>query len=98
MALGIDAQVLAEMAPLLEALGETEQPPIGDVESRRFNGHRTFDYIASTWEPIPGVQADRRTMTTADGATFDPEMHYTTARQTRAPVPYHPAGGRTFGP
>ena len=31
MALGIDAQVLAAMAPLLEALGETEKPAIGDV-------------------------------------------------------------------
>ena len=54
MALGIDAQVLAELAPLLTAIGETEALPIGDVETRRVNGHRMFDYVAKTWQPVPG--------------------------------------------
>jgi hypothetical protein len=44
MALRIDAQVLAQLGPLLEAIGETKSPPIGDVETRRVNGHRMFDY------------------------------------------------------
>src|SRR5690349_12743362 len=52
MALGIDAQVLAGLAPLMEAVGQAEAPPIGDVESRRTNGHRMFDYVATTWQPV----------------------------------------------
>ena len=47
MTLGIDEQVLAEMAPLFAALGETEAPPVGDVEARRVNGHRMFDLVAT---------------------------------------------------
>ena len=57
------------MAPLLqEELGKTDSPPIGDVEMRRATAHRMFDYIASTWKPVAGVQLDRHTLTTADGA------------------------------
>ena len=84
MALGIDPQVLAAMAPLLEALGETENPAIGDVESRRVNGHRMFDYVASTWEPVAGVQRDRHTLATADGATLDLEWYHTAGGQPGA--------------
>jgi acetyl esterase/lipase len=79
MAAGIDAQVLAEMVPLLEELGETDSPPIGDVETRRATGHRMFDYIASTWKPVAGVQLDRHTLTTADGATLDLGWYHTEA-------------------
>jgi hypothetical protein len=35
MTLGIDEQVLAEMAPLFAALGDSEAAPVGDVEARR---------------------------------------------------------------
>ena len=55
MALGIDAQVLAEMAPLFAALGETEAPPVGDVETRRATGHRMFDLVATRRAPTAGV-------------------------------------------
>jgi acetyl esterase/lipase len=79
MALGIDAQVLSELGPLLEAIGETESPAIGDVESRRVNGHRMFDYVASTWEPVAGVRLDRHTLTTADGATLDLDWYHSEA-------------------
>jgi len=70
MALGIDAQVLAELAPLMEAVGESEPLAIGDVEGRRIDGHRMFDYVASTWQPVPDVEVGRRTLTTADGTTL----------------------------
>jgi acetyl esterase/lipase len=97
MALGIDAQVLAEMTPLLAALGETEPPAIGDVESRRVNGHRMFDYVASTWEPVAGVQVDRHTLTTADGATLDLDWYHTPAEQPGSAVLYLHGGGMIFG-
>jgi acetyl esterase/lipase len=97
MALGIDAQVLAELGPLLEAIGETEQPPIGDVETRRVDGHRMFDYVATTWEPAAGVEVDRHTLTTADGATVDLAWYHTPASQPGSAVLYLHGGGMIFG-
>lgn len=97
MALGIDAQVLSELGPLLEAIGETESPAIGDVESRRVNGHRMFDYVASTWEPVAGVQLDRHTLTTADGAALDLAWYHTPAGQPGSAVLYLHGGGMIFG-
>src|SRR6185295_11303821 len=41
MALGIDAQVLAELGPLLEAIGETEPPPVGDGATLPLGWYRT---------------------------------------------------------
>src|SRR5258705_4180686 len=97
MALGIDAQVLQALGPLLEAVGETDSPPIGDVETRRANGHRMFDYIASTWEPVAGIQLDRHTLTTADGATLDLNWYHTPAAQAGSAVLYLHGGGMIFG-
>ena len=34
-AMALDPQVYAQIALLLEALGETETPPVADVEARR---------------------------------------------------------------
>src|SRR6476659_1246290 len=97
MALGIDAQVLAELAPLLEALGETEAPPIGDVETRRVGGHRMFDYVASTWAPVAGVEVDRHTLMTADGATLDLDWYQRPDGQPGSAVLYLHGGGMIFG-
>ena len=97
MPLGIDAQVLAELGPLLEAIGQTEPPPIGDVETRRVNGHRMFDYVATTWEPVPGVEVDRHTLTTADGATLHLDWYHTPAGQPGSAVLYLHGGGMIFG-
>jgi acetyl esterase/lipase len=97
MALGIDAQVLAELGPLMEAIGETEPPPVGDVETRRANGHRMFDYVASTWKPIPGVDIDRHTLTTADGATLPLGWYRPASAQPGSAVLYLHGGGMIFG-
>lgn len=97
MALGIDAQVLAELGPLLEAVGETEPLPIGDVDGRRVNGHRMFDYVASTWEPVAGVRLDKHTLTTADGDTLTLAWYHTPAAQSGSAVLYLHGGGMIFG-
>jgi acetyl esterase/lipase len=97
MALGIDAQVLAELGPLLDAIGDVESPPIGDVEARRVNGHRMFDYVAKMWEPVPGVEVDRYTLTTADGATLDLAWYHAPAGQPGSAVLYLHGGGMIFG-
>jgi acetyl esterase/lipase len=96
MALGIDAQVLAGLGPLMEAVGQVEAPPIGDVESRRINGHRMFDYVATTWQPVGGVEVDKQTLTTDDGATLDLTWYHTTDSQPGSAVLYLHGGGMIF--
>jgi acetyl esterase/lipase len=97
VALGIDPQVLAELAPLLEALGAAEQVPIGDVEARRLNGHRMFDYVATQWPAAPGVESDRHTLTAADGAELEGRWYRTDAAQPGSAVLYLHGGGMIFG-
>jgi acetyl esterase/lipase len=97
MALGIDAQVLAELAPLMTALGEIEPPAIGDVESRRTNGHRMFDLIVTTWTPDAGVEVERHVLTAADGAHLDMNWYHTSEAQPGSAVLYLHGGGMIFG-
>src|SRR3954454_3430287 len=97
MALGIDAQVLGELDPLLEAIGATEPLPIGDVEGRRVSGHRMFEYLASTWARVPGGEVDRDTRTAADGATVTLGWYHTPAGQPGSAVLYLHGGGMIFG-
>jgi acetyl esterase/lipase len=84
MALGIDEQVLAQMAPLMAELGESEPAAVGDVDARRASGHRMFDLVASKRAPATGVGAQAHSMTAADGATLDLTW-------------YHPSGGHGPG-
>jgi acetyl esterase/lipase len=98
MALGIDEQVLAEMAPLMAALGEVEQAPIGDVEARRVYGHRMFDLVGSRRTPASGVDSARYALKVADGT----ELAMTWYQPTAAAAPgsaalYLHGGGMIFG-
>jgi acetyl esterase/lipase len=71
MTLGIDQQVLAEMAPLFAAVGESEPAAVGDVEARRVSGHRMFDLVASRRAPTAGVDTAAHSMTALDGTVLD---------------------------
>ena len=97
MALEIDGQVLAGLGPLLEAVGKTEPPPVGDIETRRVNGHRMFDYVATTWQPVPGVKVDKHALTTADGATVNLGWYQAPGGQPGSAVLYLHGGGMIFG-
>jgi acetyl esterase/lipase len=68
MALRLDPQVRAELASLVDALGKTAPPSIGDVEARRANGHRMMDYVAANTTPPAGVETEQFFVTTDDGA------------------------------
>jgi acetyl esterase/lipase len=96
MALGLDAQVLTQLGSLMEIVGTTDPPPIGDIETRRVDGHRMFDYIATTWRPAGGVDVDRHTVTTADGATLDLAWYHTADRPGSAALYLH-GGGMILG-
>ena len=60
MPLRIDPQVDTKLKSLTDALGETEEAPVGDVEARRRSGHRMMDYVADTAEPVEGVETEPR--------------------------------------
>jgi acetyl esterase/lipase len=96
VAFGIDAQVLAELGPLVEAVGESPKAAIGDVETRRLNGHRMFDHVASTWEPVAGVECERHTLTTGDGATLNLSWYHGPGAPGSAVLYLH-GGGMIFG-
>jgi acetyl esterase/lipase len=76
MALGIDAQVAAEMTPLFEALGGVQTLPVGDVEARRASAIRMFDLVAGTLTPAPGVDVERHTLPAPDGAMLDASWYH----------------------
>lgn len=80
MTLGIDAQVLAEMAPLFAEVGESEPAAVGDVEARRVSGHRMFDLVGSSRAPTAGVETENHAMTAADGATVDLTWYHPSGR------------------
>jgi acetyl esterase/lipase len=97
MALSVDAQVLQALGPLLEAVGEIEPLPIGDVQARRTNGHRMFDLIVTTWTPAPGVEVERHALTAADGAPLDMSWYHSSEEQPGSAVLYLHGGGMIFG-
>jgi acetyl esterase/lipase len=98
MALGIDEHVLAEMAPLLAAVGATEAPPVGDVETRRRNGHQMFDAVAASRRTTPGVHTQRHTLTVEDGTAVDLTWyHPVDAMTTGSAALYLHGGGMSFG-
>jgi acetyl esterase/lipase len=98
MTLGIDEQVLAEMAPLLAALGEVEAPPVGDVAARRANGHRMFDLVAARRAPVTGVATQHHTASAADGAALDLTWYHPSAGSGPGSAAlYVHGGGMIFG-
>ncbi len=98
MTLGIDEQVLAEMAPLFAALGDSEVAPVGDVEARRLSGHRMFDLVASGRAPAPGVATSRHSMVAADGASLDLTWYHPDGSDgPGSAVLYLHGGGMIFG-
>jgi acetyl esterase/lipase len=98
MALAIDPQVLAELAPLLEAIGDLGSPPVGDVETRRVNGHRMFDYVAAQREPSPGVEVERHSVTAGDGTMLEASWYHRPAtEQPGSAALYLHGGGMIFG-
>lgn len=97
MTLGIDAQVLAEMAPLLAAVGDSEPAPVGDVESRRVSGHRMFDTVAAQRTPAPGVEVTGHSLTTEGGATVALGWYHRAGKRPGSAALYLHGGGMIFG-
>ena len=96
MTLAIDPQVLAEMAPLLAAIGEIDPPPIGDVQARRINGHLMFDHVAAQRTPAQGVQVERYTLPAGDGTMLDASWYHMPESAGSAALYLH-GGGMIFG-
>jgi acetyl esterase/lipase len=67
MVLRLDPHVSIALSALVEVLGETEEPPVGDVEARRRGGHRMLDYAAANTTPADGVATQAFTIVADDG-------------------------------
>jgi acetyl esterase/lipase len=71
MPLRIDPQVDKKMKALTDALGKTQEAPVGDVEARRRSGHRMMDHIAATAAPVDGVETESFAIPGSDGTALD---------------------------
>ncbi len=98
MALRLDPQVYTKLTKLVEALGETEASPVGDVEARRIGGHRMMDYVATTTAPAEGVATEQFSLPTGDSAALDATWYRRSAGdQPGSAVLYIHGGGMIFG-
>jgi acetyl esterase/lipase len=71
MALRIDPAVRDQLSRLSNALGKSEEPPVGDVEARRMSGHRMFDYVGATTTPAEGVDTETMSVPARDGTVLN---------------------------
>ena len=98
MALRLDPQVYTELAALVEALGETTESPVGDVEARRRGGHRMMDYVAANTTPADGVDTENVGLTAGDGTTLAATWYRrSTGEPPGSAVLYIHGGGMIFG-
>ena len=94
----LDPQVHAEIASMVEALGKSEAPAVGDVEARRTKGHRMMDYVAATTPPADGVDTEHFVLPASDGATLDATWYRrSTGEQPGSAVLFIHGGGMIFG-
>ena len=85
------------MDRLTEALGKTNEAPVGDVETRRANGHRMFDYIGATATPAEGVLTERFSVRAADGTELPATWYRRSAGEPPgSAVLYLHGGGMIF--
>lgn len=94
MALRLDPQVAAQLAEVIEAVGETKPSPVGDVESRRIGGHRMMEYVAANSAPVEGIDTERFSVTGADGAALDATWYRRPGEQPGSAALYIHGGAR----
>ena len=98
MALRLDPQVDPLLAALVEALGEADASPVGDVEARRRGGHRMMDLVAANTTPAEGVDTERFSVTTGDGTELAATWYRrSTGDQPGSAALYIHGGGMIFG-
>lgn len=98
MALRLDPQIRMALSAMVEALGETEESPVGDVAARRRGGHRMLDHAAANTTPAEGVDTEPVRITGGDGTVLAATWY---RRSTGAPpgsaALYIHGGGMIFG-
>lgn len=98
MTLRLDPQVDRLLAALMEALEETDAPPVGDVETRRQDGHRMMDLVAASTPPADGVDTELFSVASGDGAELAATWYRrSTTDQPRSAALYIHGGGMIFG-
>lgn len=95
--LRLDPQVKAKLTALSDALGPSEDLPVGDVEARRESGHRMMDHIAATTAPVEGVDTETFTVPASDGAQLAATWYRSsTAEPPGSAVLYLHGGGMIY--
>jgi acetyl esterase/lipase len=85
------------MARLTDALGQLDEAPVGDVESRRVSGHRMFDYVGATSAHAEGVETEKFSVPAKDGTTLNATWYRrSTGLPSGSAVLYLHGGGMIF--
>lgn len=94
----MDPEVLSLLQPLLAAAAELEPPAVGDIVTRRERARPFFQGLADNREPVSGVEMQRHTLVTDDGAELDLAWYFPTAAQLPgSAVLYLHGGGMIYG-
>ncbi len=98
MSLEFDPQVLDELARMRSAAADAEPPAVGDVATRRLNSRRMVDQLVAARPPVAGIDVERYSLTTDDGATLALSWYRSAgSAQPRSAALYIPGGGMILG-
>jgi acetyl esterase/lipase len=98
VALQIDPEVLAELAPVMAAAAEREPPPVDDVASRRTSTALMFEQLTSARSAAEGVDVQNFDLGTDDGAALALRWYQPTGTdRSRGAALYLHGGGMILG-
>lgn len=91
----LNAQLEAELGPLLAVSALMPKPAVGDVAARRVSARAMFGRLGAARPPVPQVEVVEYQLTTDDGASV-PMRWYRAPQGTGAAALYLHGGGMIF--
>jgi hypothetical protein len=76
MPLTRDPEIYAALDELAAVIGEVQEPPVGDVETRRRGGHRMFDLVLASRAPVDDVTVEGHVIAARDGALLPARWYH----------------------
>ncbi|HUO39770.1 MAG TPA: alpha/beta hydrolase [Mycobacterium sp.] len=98
MGLQIAPEVAIELGPVMAAAALAEPPAVGDVATRRLISRLLFEQLAAARPPVAGVQVQKHSLTTGDGAQLGLSWYHPADSAAPGGVAlYLHGGGMIFG-
>jgi acetyl esterase/lipase len=97
MALDIDPEVAAALAPLIEIIGDEPPPPVGDVATRRANTELRFAPLMAALPAVDDVDVTSFEAPSADGEMLALRLFTKRGSRPGSAALYIHGGGMIFG-